>query len=111
MSEAKEIFVLSIPAAMAERVAPLLPVDFTPAAAAPQRPDFRFGVSEFHEYVGVVKDMADLIVALLGIVAALRAAGGGKVGVRAATQTEPVEIDSGMDEAAIRAKLTRRHDL
>jgi hypothetical protein len=110
MIEAREIFIVSIPSAMGERVAPLLPAGFAPAAAAPQRPDFRFGVSEFQEYVGAAKDMADLVVALLGVVAALRAAGGGKVGVRSATQAESVEIDTGMDEAAIRAKLTQRRD-
>lgn len=104
--EAATVFIISLPAEGAERAAPLLPEGFAPAGAPVAAPEFRFGVSELREFIGLAKDLAELATALVGVLAALRAAGIiGKVGVRAATAAEPVELDTGMDEAAVRAKL------
>ena len=55
-------------------------------------------------------DLAQFIMAVLSIVAALRSSGGGKIGVRTATEAEPIEIDADMDDETIRAKLSRNKD-
>jgi hypothetical protein len=92
MSDNGEVFIISIPLGMTERVTPLLPTGFTRTGGAGSIPDFRFGVSEFSEYIGPAKDAAQFIAALVGILAAVRGAGGRSIGVRRASDAEPVEI-------------------
>ena len=110
MSDAGEIFIISVPATTAEIVTPKLPTGFSPITGAKAGPEFRFGIGELSEYVGVAKDLAEFVVALLSILAALRAAGHKSVGVRRASDAEPVEIGVDMSEADIRAKLAQRRD-
>jgi hypothetical protein len=110
VAETGEIFIITVPATAAELVTPTLPPGFASIPAANPGPEFRFGIGEFSEYVGVAKDLAEFTVALLGILAALRKAGHNSIGVRRANDAEPVEIGVDMNEAAIRAKLKQRPD-
>jgi hypothetical protein len=102
-----KVFIISVPAAAAGKIAGALPPGFDPVPVGGTMPELRFGIAELKDYVGLVKDLAQLAAAVITITAALRAAGGGKIAVRAATATEPVEIDADLDEAAIRAKLEK----
>jgi hypothetical protein len=110
MSGSEEIFIISVPAAVTQRVEPLLPSGFAPARAAESGPEFRFGISDFHEYVGVAKDVASFVTALLGLLAAVRAAGGKSIGIRRPTAAAPDEIGVEANESDVRSKLKLRRD-
>jgi hypothetical protein len=108
MTDSGEVFVVSIPAAIADKVAPFVPSGFASTSSHPSAIDFRFGISDFHEYVGTAKDVVTFLTALVGLLGAVRAAGGNSIAVRRADETEPVQIAIEDDAAAIRAKLERK---
>ena len=106
MVDTEGVFVVSVPKDVADRAASALPATFSPSVTDDSGPEFRFGMAEVSEFVGIVKDVAELIAVVYGVATAMRAAGGGKVGVRSAAASEPIEVDADTDEATIAATLS-----